>query len=136
MASLHAGRQLRLLMQMKSCVAAPGAFCGLVGRLVAEAGFPAAYVSGAAVSAARGLPDIGISTLEEFSKAVRDVATASGLPIIADADTGFGELEMIRRTVFEYNVAGAAGFHIEDQVFPKRCGHLLGKTLVPVDDMC
>jgi len=113
----------------------PGAFNGLVGRLVAEAGFDACYVSGAAVSASQGLPDIGVVTLQEFCKVIKDVTTASNLPCLADADTGFGEIEMVRRTVFEYASSGAAGLHIEDQLFPKRCGHLDGKSLVSPDDM-
>ena len=118
------------------CVGIPGAFNGMVARLAARAGFDALYVSGAAISAARGVPDVGILSLPEFSDAVRQVADASGLPVLADADTGFGESEMVTRAVHEYARAGAAGFHIEDQVFPKRCGHLEGKSLVGVDHFC
>lgn len=114
-------------------VAAPGAFNALVARSVAQCGFSACYVSGGATSVAAGVPDVGILTLDHFTRVVREVVTGSGLPVIADADTGFGEEEMIRRTVLEYNHAGAAGLHIEDQVFPKRCGHLDGKALVPVE---
>jgi len=120
----------------RSVVAAPGAFNGLVARAVAHAGFGACYVSGGAISVAAGVPDIGVLTLDHFARVVREVARSSGLPVIADADTGFGEEEMIRRTVLEYNHAGAAGLHIEDQVFPKRCGHLGGKTLITTGDMC
>lgn len=104
--------------------------------MVAEAGLSACYVSGAAVSACMGLPDVGVIGLNDFSRVIKEVVTVSGLPCIADADTGFGEAEMVRRTVYEYNAAGAAGFHIEDQCFPKRCGHLSGKSLVTVDHMC
>ncbi|TVQ33330.1 MAG: methylisocitrate lyase [Phycisphaeraceae bacterium] len=118
-----------------TCVAMPGAFNGLVARAVADAGFDACYVSGGAISAASGVPDIGLLSLEAFSRVIREVADSSGLPVIADADTGFGEGEMLTRTVWEYHRAGAAGFHIEDQVFPKRCGHLDGKALVSVDNM-
>lgn len=114
-------------------VAAPGAFNALVGRAVARAGFGACYVSGGASSVAAGVPDVGLLTLEHFVRVVREVAMGSGLPVIADADTGFGEEEMVRRTVIEYDRAGAAGLHLEDQVFPKRCGHLDGKALVPLD---
>ena len=114
-------------------VAAPGAFNALVARAVANAGFHACYVSGGATSVAAGVPDVGLLTLDHFSRIVREVVTGSGLPTIADADTGFGEEEMVRRTVIEYNHAGAAGLHLEDQVFPKRCGHLDGKALIPVD---
>ena len=117
------------------CVGMPGAFNGLVAKAAAKAGFQGLYVSGAAVSAAMGLPDVGMVSLGEFCGIIEQVARASGLPVLADADTGFGESEMVRRTVTEYSRAGAAGLHIEDQVFPKRCGHLDGKKLVPVDHM-
>lgn len=117
------------------CVGLPGAFNGLVARAVAQAGFSGCYVSGAAVSASFGVPDVGMLTLNEFTSVVRQVAMGGGLPVIADADTGFGESEMAVRTVHEYNRAGAAGLHLEDQVFPKRCGHLDGKSLVKADHM-
>lgn len=117
------------------CVAVPGAFNGLCARAVARAGFGACYVSGAATSVCAGVPDVGLLTLEHFCRVIREVADGSGLPVIADADTGFGEAEMVRRTVIEYARAGAAGLHIEDQQFPKRCGHLDGKALVPADHM-
>jgi len=108
----------------------PGAFNALAARAVAQAGFEAAYISGAATSVSAGVPDVGLLGLEHFCRVIREAADASGLPIIADADTGFGESEMVRRTVVEYARAGAAGLHIEDQVFPKRCGHLDGKKLL------
>jgi len=117
------------------CVAIPGAYSGLVGRAVAEAGFKAAYISGAAVTASAGVPDIGLVTLDGFCKVIKEVHTASGLPVIADADTGFGEGEMCAKTVWEYYMHGASALHLEDQVFPKRCGHLDGKTLIPAEDM-
>lgn len=119
----------------RGCVGTPGAFNGLVARAAAKAGFEALYVSGAAVSASFGVPDVGMVSLSEFCNVIEQVARASGLPVLADADTGFGESEMVARTAREYARAGAAGFHIEDQVFPKRCGHLDGKKLVPVDHM-
>jgi len=128
----HPGTLLRQRMN-QSVVAAPGAFNALVGKAVADAGFEAAYFSGGATTVANGVPDVGILTLDHFVREIRSVAHASGLPIIADADTGFGEEEMVRRTVIEYNHAGAAGLHLEDQVFPKRCGHLDGKSLISLD---
>ncbi|MCA9274612.1 MAG: isocitrate lyase/phosphoenolpyruvate mutase family protein [Phycisphaerales bacterium] len=128
----HPGTLLRQRMD-QSVVAAPGAFNALVGKAVADAGFEAAYFSGGATTVANGVPDVGILTLDHFVREIRSVAYASGLPVIADADTGFGEEEMVRRTVIEYNHAGAAGLHIEDQVFPKRCGHLDGKALVTME---
>ena len=126
------GARLRSLMN-DHCVGLPGAFNGMVARLVAGAGFEGCYVSGAAVTASFGVPDVGMLTLNEFSNVIRQVADSSGLPVLADADTGFGETEMVGRTVVEYWRSGAAGLHIEDQVFPKRCGHLDGKQLVGVD---
>jgi len=126
------GVRLRALLD-HSCTPCPGAFNGLVGRAVAAAGFESAYVSGGAISAAAGVPDIGLLSLEHFCRIIREVSAASGLPVIADADTGFGEEQMVRRAVIEYAQAGAAALHIEDQVFPKRCGHLEGKQLIPLE---
>jgi len=117
------------------CVAVPGAFNGAVAYAVRAAGFEACYVSGGAVSVAAGVPDVGLLGLEHFCRVIREVSRSSGLPVLADADTGFGEGEMVRQTVIEYARAGAGGLHIEDQVFPKRCGHLEGKTLTPIDHM-
>ena len=116
-------------------VMCPGAFNALVGRAVAAAGFKAAYISGGATANSAGVPDVGMLTLTEVCRTIREVVEASGLPIVADADTGYGEEEMIIRSVHEYQRAGAAGMHLEDQVFPKRCGHLDGKTLVTTDRM-
>jgi methylisocitrate lyase len=126
------GDRLRALMDRR-CVGLPGAFNGMVARLAARAGFEGLYVSGAAVTASFGVPDIGLLSLDEFCNVIQQVTRSGGLPTIADADTGFGESEMVTRAVWAYHDAGAAGFHIEDQVFPKRCGHLEGKTLVPID---
>lgn len=128
------GARLRTLMD-QGTVAAPGAFTALVGRAVACAGFDAVYISGGATANTAGLPDVGLLTLTEVCRTIREVSQASGLPTIVDADTGYGEVEMVHRTVREYERAGAAALHIEDQEFPKRCGHLDGKTLVPMADM-
>jgi methylisocitrate lyase len=111
----------------------PGAFNALCAKAIADAGFEACYISGAAESVSAGVPDVGLLTLPDFCRSIKLAHDLSGLPIIADADTGFGESEMVRKTVIEYARAGAAGLHIEDQVFPKRCGHLDGKRLVPID---
>jgi len=134
---LSPGRKLRQLMDAGP-VTAPGAFNALVARAIAQAGFDAAYLSGAATSVSAGVPDTGVLTLDHFASLIREIADAARrddqpLPVLADADTGFGEAEMVRRTVIEYHRAGAAGLHIEDQVFPKRCGHLEGKQLVPLE---
>ena len=131
----HPGHRLRELLKT-STVVAPGAFNALVARAVATAGFDACYVSGGATANVAGFPDIGLLTLEEVARTIRQIADASGLPVLADADTGYGQVESVIRTVNEYERAGAAGMHIDDQVFPKRCGHLDGKQLVPADEMC
>merc|ERR1719352_59344 len=131
-----AGHRLREVFNKGECISVPGAFNGLVGRIAADKGFQSAYISGAAITASAGVPDIGVLTLDHFSRVISEVSTASGLPLIADADTGFGEVEMVKRCVFEYERAGAGGLHIEDQVFPKRCGHLDGKELVSSKDFC
>jgi methylisocitrate lyase len=128
------GKVLRDLMSKESIMCI-GAFNGLVGRLAAHKGFNACYVSGAAVSASSGQPDIGLLHVNDFTRVISEIYMSSNLPIIADADTGFGEGEMCSKTVYEYYKAGAAGLHIEDQVFPKRCGHLDGKALVGISDM-
>ncbi|MBX3384746.1 MAG: isocitrate lyase/phosphoenolpyruvate mutase family protein [Phycisphaeraceae bacterium] len=131
---MSAGMKLRQAMN-RGCVAAPGAFNALCARAIAQAGFEACYISGAATSVSAGVPDVGLLTLEHFARVIRESADASGLPVLADADTGFGEAEMMRRTVIEYVRAGGAGLHIEDQKFPKRCGHLDGKELISSDHM-
>lgn len=132
--TLSPGARFRAVMDA-GCVATPGAFNALCARAIAQTGFEACYVSGAATSVSAGVPDVGLLTLEHFCRVIREVADASRLPVLADADTGFGEAEMVRRTVIEYSRAGAAGLHLEDQKFPKRCGHLDGKELVPADHM-
>lgn len=117
-------------------VAAPGAWNGLVARAITRAGFDACYISGGATANACGLPDIGLVPLEEMCVQIRHVVEGCGLPTIVDADTGYGDLEMVARTCAEYTAAGAAGMHLEDQVFPKRCGHLEGRELVTTEAMC
>ena len=116
-------------------VMCPGAWNGLVGAAVANTGFDACYISGGATANASGYPDIGLITLTEMCRTIREVVGASKLPVIVDADTGYGEIESISRTVVEYESNGAAGMHIEDQEFPKRCGHLDGKTLITKNEM-
>ena len=134
MTTKHPGQRLREAMQ-QGVVHAPGAFNALVARAVAQAGFAALYVSGGATANVAGFPDIGLLTMTEVCRTIREIADASGLPVIADADTGYGEVESCVRTVVAYERAGAAALHLEDQVFPKRCGHLDGKDLIPLEDM-
>lgn len=135
MTTTHPGRILRDKMS-QGTVMAPGAFNALVARAVGRSGFDACYISGGATANVAGYPDIGLITLTEMCRTIREIAQASGVPTIVDADTGYGQVECIVRTVVEYERSGAAGCHLEDQVFPKRCGHLDGKTLIPVEDMC
>lgn len=113
----------------------PGAFSPLVAKLVAEIGFEGVYVSGAVLSADLGLPDIGLTTLTEVAGRGAQIAAATDLPTFIDADTGFGEPMNAARTVTVLEDAGLAGCHLEDQVNPKRCGHLDGKAVVPAADM-
>jgi len=117
-------------------LAVPGAFNALVGRLIQRAGYKATYLSGAAFSAASlAMPDIGLFTLGELSEETRRLTRRIDLPVIVDADTGFGEPINVARTVEELEFAGAAAIQLEDQQLPKRCGHLSGKTLVSTEEM-
>lgn len=114
----------------------PGAFNALVARMAERAGFRAIYLSGGALSAGwAGLPDIGLLTLSEFVEQAGVLARATSLPLLCDADTGFGGSANVERTVQLFEQAGAAGIHLEDQVFPKRCGHLAGKELIDLETM-
>jgi methylisocitrate lyase len=114
----------------------PGAFSPLVAMLVAELKFEGVYISGAALSADLGLPDIGLTTLSEVAARAEAITRSVALPTIVDIDTGFGEPANVARTVSIMEQAGLAGCHLEDQQFPKRCGHLDGKQLVSAEDMC
>ncbi|MUL46147.1 methylisocitrate lyase [Mycobacterium sp. CBMA293] len=113
----------------------PGAFSPLVAKLVSEIGFEGVYVSGAVLSADLGLPDIGLTTLSEVAGRSAQIAAATELPTLVDADTGFGEPMSAARTITILEDAGLAGCHFEDQVNPKRCGHLDGKAVVPAAEM-
>jgi methylisocitrate lyase len=127
-------RLLREQLATSRLLRMPGAFNPLSAKLIERKGFDGVYVSGAVLSADLGLPDIGLTTLTEVAGRSRQVARATELPVIADADTGFGEPMNVARTVQELEDAGVAGLHVEDQVNPKRCGHLDGKQVVDVDD--
>jgi len=111
----------------------PGAFNPLSAKLIQDKGFEGVYISGAVISADLGLPDIGLTTLTEVATRARQIARMTDLPALVDADTGFGEPMNVARTVQELEDAGVAGLHIEDQVNPKRCGHLDGKAVVDGD---
>ncbi len=127
------GTRFRRIVDSPGATAVPGAFDGLSALVAREAGFDALYLSGAAFSASLGLPDVGLITLDELADRTRLVVRASGLPVLVDADTGFGEALNVVRTVRELEEAGAAAVQIEDQVSPKRCGHLDGKSVVPAE---
>src|ERR1700720_201423 len=120
----------------KGAVMMPGVPNAAMARQVEQAGFEAVYISGAGMAnATAGVPDIGLLTLTEVARLAGYVASAVDIPAIVDADTGFGGAENVARTVRELERAGLAGCHLEDQEFPKRCGHLAGKTIVDLEEM-
>ena len=128
---MSAGRALRERLARREILVVPGAFDALTGRLLERAGFEAIYRGGYAASAAAfGLPDLGITSSTEMVDHARRLCSAVGIPVIADADTGYGEVAQVIRTVHELERAGVAGIQLEDQVFPKRCGHMDGKDVI------
>src|SRR5213080_2684210 len=123
---------LRRLVARKAGVVIPGAYDGVSAKLVERAGFPAVYMTGYGTSASRlGLPDLGFAGLAEMADHARNIAAVVDIPLIADADTGYGNALNVRRTVQTYEAAGVAALHIEDQITPKRCGHLSGHQVIP-----
>jgi methylisocitrate lyase len=128
------GRRLRQLWETQA-VAVPGVFNALVARMAERLGYQAVYLSGAALSASMALPDVGLVTVTEFVAEARNITAATSLPLVCDADTGFGEALNVERTVRLFETAGAAGIHLEDQQLPKRCGHVSGKQLVEPEVM-
>jgi len=128
--------QLRKLMAQPGAIVAPGVADALNARLVKQHDFKAIYMTGAGTTAVRlGMPDVGLLTMTEMADNAQRIVEASQLPLIADADNGYGGVLNVRRTVQAYERAGVAALHLEDQVLPKRCGHLAGKQLVPVAEM-
>src|SRR5690554_3807170 len=129
-------KTLRKLLADDMPIRAPGVVDCIGARIVAKEGFEAIYMTGAGTTASRlGWPDVGLLTMSEMADNAQRIAEASGLPLIADADTGYGGPLNVRRTVKAYERAGVAALHIEDQRWPKRCGHLAGKTLIETQDM-
>ena len=125
-------RTLRTLVEKKQGLVVPGAYDGISARLVQQAGFPAVYMTGYGTAASRlGLPDLGFAGLAEMADHARNIAAVVDVPLIADADTGYGNALNVRRTVQTYEAAGVAALHIEDQITPKRCGHLSGHQVIP-----
>ena len=129
----HAGK-LRALLRQDGMIIAPGAYDGITARLIEQAGFGAVYMTGAGTSATFGYPDFGLLTMTEMVSNAARIVQAVNLPVIADADTGYGNELNTVRTVREYEQCGIAGIHIEDQVSPKRCGHLDDKEIVSRED--
>jgi 2-methylisocitrate lyase-like PEP mutase family enzyme len=128
---MSAGTELRRMLAEDSLLVAPGAYDCITARLIARAGFRAVYMTGAGTSATLGFPDYGLLTMSEMVDNARRIVDVVDIPVIADADTGYGNELNTVRTVRAYGRAGVAGLHIEDQTFPKRCGHLAGKQVVP-----
>jgi methylisocitrate lyase len=134
--SLTPGEMLRATIEA-TAIQVPGAPNALAGRLIEEMGFAAMYLSGAAFSTGvLALPDVGLFTLSELVQQVNQLTARAGIPVIVDADTGFGDTVNVERTIVELERAGAAAIQLEDQELPKRCGHLSGKSLVAADTMC
>src|ERR671933_1089784 len=131
---MSAAARLRELLAGEELVVAPGAYDCLTARAVEQAGFPAVYMTGAGTAATLGHPDYGLLTMTEMADNVGRIAAAVGVPVIADADTGYGNELNATRTVREYEQRGVAGLHIEDQGFPKKCGHLDNKLIVPREE--
>jgi 2-methylisocitrate lyase-like PEP mutase family enzyme len=134
MQQTSAPARLRALLKQHGMIVAPGAYDCISARVIAQAGFPAVYMTGAGTAAMLGYPDFGLVTMSEMAGNAGRLAAAVSVPVIADADTGYGNELNVTRTVREYEKRGVAGLHIEDQGFPKKCGHLDNKTVIPLDE--
>jgi 2-methylisocitrate lyase-like PEP mutase family enzyme len=132
---MNSRQVLKQLFKRDRLLVAPGCFDGLSARLVEEAGFDAAYLSGGALARSMGIPDIGLVTMSEVIERAAQLVSAVKIPIIADADTGYGNAVNLVRSVKEFERTGVAAIHIEDQITPKRCGHLDGKEVIPLAEM-
>lgn len=128
--------KLRQLLRGEEIIVAPGAIDALSARLIEQAGFSTIYVSGAGIASSRlGVPDIGLTSLSEIVDATKNIVNVTGIPAICDIDTGFGNAINTIRTIREFEMIGAAGIHIEDQITPKRCGHIEQKQLISKEEM-
>lgn len=128
--------QFRRLLEQPGIIMAPGAYDCLTAKLIETAGFPAIYMTGAGTSVARmGYPDLALTTMTEMLGNASQIASIVDIPVIADADTGYGGILNVRRTIRQYERSGVAALHLEDQEFPKRCGHLDDKRVIPSEDM-
>src|SRR5579875_12951 len=130
-----AGQRFRALVEAGGIVPIPGAHNGMAALQAKAAGFPAVYLSGAAMTASMGIPDLGMITVDEVGFFIRQVARASGLPVLVDGDTGYGEALNVMHMVRAFEDSGADAVHIEDQLLPKKCGHLNDKKLADPRDM-
>lgn len=127
-------KEFRRLLAQNDIIRAPGVYDGITARIVEQHGFPAVYMTGAGTSMSLGYPDFGLLTQSEMTNNAGIIARTVDVPVISDADTGYGNELNVTRTVNEFERAGVAAIHIEDQVMPKRCGHLEGKEIVSVDE--
>jgi len=128
--------KLRQLIERDEILVCPGTYDPLMAKLISRVGFEAIYMTGAGIShSTLAMPDLGLTTMTEMVHRATLIADAAELPLICDADTGYGNAINVMRTVREYERAGVAGIHIEDQEMPKRCGHFFGKSLVPTEEM-
>jgi len=132
---MKASTRLRELMAGGGPVVAPGGYDGISARIIERTGFPAVYASGGAIARSAGIPDLGLISMAEITDRLATMVDAVGIPIIADADTGYGNALNAQHMVRAFERAGVAGFHLEDQQFPKRCGHYDDKSIVPVREM-
>ena len=131
-----AANRLRQMLAEPGIIMVPGAYDCLTAKIIQQAGFPAVYMTGAGTSVARlGYPDLALATMTEMVANAADIASTVDVPVIADADTGYGGVLNVQRAVGQYERAGVAAIHIEDQEFPKRCGHLDHKRVIPPEDM-
>ena len=133
--SKPAGARFRALLERPQILRMPGTHNGIAALQATRAGFEALYLSGAAMSSSMGLPDLGVITVDEVCFFIRQVARASGLPVLVDGDTGYGEALNVMHMVRSFEEAGAGAVHIEDQILPKKCGHLNNKKLADAHDM-
>src|SRR6201996_9754599 len=130
-----AGRRFRALLERPGILRLPGAHNGMAALQAKAAGFDGLYLSGAAMTASMGLPDLGIITVDDVCFFIRQIVRASGLPLLVDADTGYGEALNVMHAVRAFEEAGAGALHLEDQILPKKCGHLNDKKLADARDM-
>ncbi len=129
-------KRLKKLLQAKEILVAPGAYDVFGAKMIEKIGFKTVYMTGYGTSASiLGKPDVGLLSMTEMAKRAGDIAKAVNVPVIADADTGYGNPLNVRRTVMEYERGGVAGIQLEDQVFPKKCGHMMGRKIIPKEEM-